>query len=94
MILLTYIIINILDINITFELTNINIWIIGVTYIVYKILYEILHSIGYLIYGAKWNKIRFRVCLEKSIMCCLCKQNITRKNILESLILRSNYIYN
>lgn len=86
MILLTYIIIDILNINIKFELTNMNIGIIGVTYIFYMILHELFHSISYIIHGASHNKITFGIHIEKGIMCCLCKQNITKRNILNSLL--------
>ena len=53
---------------------------------IYMILHEIIHSISYVINGAKFNRITYGVHLEKSILCCLCKQNITKKNILFSLL--------
>ena len=55
-------------------------------YFIYIILHEILHSISYVINGAKFNKVTYGIVLEKSILCCLCKQNITKKNILHSLM--------
>lgn len=55
-------------------------------YFIYIILHEILHSISYVINGANFNKITYGIVLEKSILCCLCKQNITKKNILHSLM--------
>ncbi len=52
----------------------------------YTIFHEILHSIAYVINGAKFKRITYGIYLEKSILCCLCKQNITKKNILISLM--------
>lgn len=61
--------------------------IILLTYLGWAILHEIIHSIGYLINGGKWNKIVYGIGLEKGILYCLCKQNISRKNILISSML-------
>ena len=55
-------------------------------YIPYLILHELLHSISYVIYGADFKYITYGAHLEKGILCCLCKQNITKKNILHSLL--------
>lgn len=52
----------------------------------YLIFHEILHSVSYMIHGAKFKNITYGAHLEKGILCCLCKQNISRKNILISLI--------
>ncbi len=52
----------------------------------YLIFHEILHSIGYVLFGAQWNHITFGAHIEKGVLCCLCKQNITKKNILISLL--------
>lgn len=48
-------------------------------------LHELLHGFSYMIHGAKWRNITYGICLEKSILYCLCKQNISKKNILWSL---------
>lgn len=55
-------------------------------YFLYMIIHEIIHSISYVLNGAKFNKITYGICLEKSILCCLCKQDIKRKNIICSLL--------
>ncbi len=52
----------------------------------YLILHELLHSFAYVIHGAKFKNITYGIVLEKGVMCCLCKQNIKRKNILISLL--------
>ena len=52
----------------------------------YMILHEILHSISYVMNGAKFKNITYGVHLDKGILCCLCKQNISKKNILISLL--------
>lgn len=84
MILLTLIIENFTKTKITLDYINTNMGIICIAYILYMILHEIFHSISYIIHGAKRNKITFGAHIEKGILCCLCKQNITRKNILAS----------
>lgn len=58
----------------------------------YLSLHEILHSISYYIYGAKFKNIVYGIELEKGIFYCLCKQNIKRKNILNSLFFPLFYI--
>ena len=52
----------------------------------YLCLHEFLHSIAYVIYGAKYKNITYGIALEKGVMYCLCKQNITKRNILHSLL--------
>ena len=58
----------------------------------YLVLHEILHSIGYYIYGAKYKNIVYGIQLEKGIFYCLCKQNINKKNIMNSLMFPLFYI--
>ncbi len=55
-------------------------------YLIYTFIHEILHAFSYILNGAKFNKITFGIMLEKGILYCLCKQNISRKNILISSI--------
>ena len=55
-------------------------------YFGYMILHEMLHAFSYRIHGAKGKNITFGIHLEKSILCCLCKQDITKKNICISLL--------
>lgn len=54
--------------------------------ILYTVLHEIIHSIFYVLNGAKFKNIYFGASLEKGILYCLCAQNISKKNILISLI--------
>lgn len=52
----------------------------------YLLLHEVLHSVSYCLNGAKFKNVTYGAHLEKGVLCCLCKQNITRKNILISLL--------
>ena len=52
----------------------------------YLVIHELLHSLAYVLHGADFKNITYGAHLEKGILCCLCKQNISRKNILISLI--------
>lgn len=52
----------------------------------YLCLHELLHGFSYYLHGAKLNNIFFGAHLEKGILCCLCKQNVSKKCILISLI--------
>ena len=54
--------------------------------IFYFISHELLHALGYIIHGADYKKLTFGVELEKGVFYCLCKQDISRKNILMSLV--------
>ena len=58
----------------------------------YLSLHEILHSISYYLYGAKYKNIVYGIELEKGIFYCLCKQNVSKKNILNSLMFPLFYI--
>ena len=60
--------------------------------ILYLMLHELLHSIGYYVYGAKYKNIVYGIELEKGIFYCLCKQNIKKKNIMNSLMFPLFYI--
>lgn len=59
---------------------------------IYLVLHEVLHSIGYYIYGAKYKNIVYGIELEKGIFYCLCKQNVSKKNIMNSLMYPLFYI--
>lgn len=52
----------------------------------YNFLHEIFHSISYVIHGAKFKNVTYGIHLEKGVLCCLCKQNINKANILFSLL--------
>lgn len=69
-----------------FSFNNNDIFICFVYMIPYLCLHEILHSIGYFLHGASWKNITFGAHLEKGVLCCLCKQNVSKKCILISLI--------
>ena len=56
------------------------------------LVHELLHSLAYVIYGGDFKKIVYGAYLEKGVLYCLCKQNITRKNILNSLMFPLFYI--
>ena len=77
MILLTMLIVDSMEFNLLISL---------ILLFPYFFLHEILHSIAYVIHGAKYNRVTYGIHLEKGIMCCLCKQNISKKNILISLL--------
>ena len=52
--------------------------------IVYMMLHELFHALGYILYGADPKKITFGAELEKGVFYCLCKQDVSRKNILNA----------
>lgn len=60
------------------------IWIL-VLLMLYMILHEILHGIGYRITGTKTNKIKYGIELEKGILYTLVLEEVPKKNILVSL---------
>lgn len=59
---------------------------------IYFCLHEIFHAIGYILYGAKLNKLTFGMELEKGVFYCFCKQDITRRNILHSVLFPFFYL--
>lgn len=60
--------------------------------IIFMVIHEILHSIAYVIYGGSFKNIVYGVYLEKGVFYCLCKQNINKLNILNSLFFPLFYI--
>ena len=52
----------------------------------YLCFHEVLHSIGYVLHGADFNRITYGAHIEKGILCCLCKQRVSKKCILISLL--------
>ena len=60
------------------------IWIL-VLLMLYMILHEVLHGIGYRITGTKTNKIKYGIELEKGILYTLVLEEVPKKNILVSL---------
>ena len=71
---------------------NINIVNFIILYLLYMVLHEIIHSVGYVLYGGDFKKIVYGVQLESGVFYCLCKQNIKRKNILNSLLFPLFYL--
>lgn len=75
-----------------FSINSINIvWFI-LLYMLYMGLHEIFHSIAYVLYGGDLKKIVYGIKLESGVFYCLCKQDITRKNILNSLMFPLFYL--
>lgn len=54
--------------------------------ILWSMLHELLHALGYIINGANPKKITFGIEFEKGVFYCLCKSEITKRNILISLM--------
>lgn len=63
-----------------------NCFVFIVLFLLYTIMHELLHSFSYVIHGANFKNITYGCALEKGILYCLCKQNITKNNILKSLM--------
>ena len=55
--------------------------------ILWMILHEILHGIGFMIFReVKLKNITYGIALEKGVFYCMCKQKISKKVILTSLL--------
>lgn len=67
-------------------ITNKELKLIFLLIIPYLILHELLHGVAYITNGANPKNITFGAHIEKGILCCLCKQNVSKKNILVSLL--------
>ncbi len=72
--------------EIPFEFTDKTLALTFAFMIPYFLLHEILHSVSYVLNGAKFKNVTYGAHLEKGVLCCLCKQNVTRRNILCSLL--------
>lgn len=57
-----------------------------VAMILWMVLHEIIHSIGYQVMGAKRENIVFGAALEKGVFYCKCKEYINKKCIMFSLL--------
>ena len=68
------------------KLFGMNLLLFLVIFFGYLFIHELLHSLAYVLYGGKYNKIIYGIALEKGILYCLCKQNISKNNILHSLM--------
>ncbi len=69
-----------------YNTSNINFLLLLIFIIPYFMLHEIIHSIAYVLCGADFKNITYGAHLEQGIFCCSCKQNITKTNILVSLL--------
>lgn len=69
-----------------YNINDINFILIFLFMIPCFMLHEIIHSIAYILCGANFKNITYGAHLEKGIFCCLCKQNITKTNVLVSLL--------
>lgn len=84
MVIITTLLVHISDKFIILSDFDINLILLAL--IPYFIFHEILHSIGYVVNGAKYKNITFGMHLEKGILCCSCKQFIDKKTVLWSLM--------
>ena len=75
-----------------FSINSINIFWFILFYMLYMVLHEIFHSIAYVLYGGDFKRIVYGIKLESGVFYCLCKQDITRKNILNSLMFPLFYL--
>lgn len=57
-----------------------------ILFFLYTCFHEILHSLAYFINGAHFKNIVYGCALEKGVLYCLCKENISKKNIMISLM--------
>ena len=60
-------------------------FIFFISLLLYFMLHELLHGIGYYLGGAKRENIKYGIALEKGLLYTLCRQEITKSNILISL---------
>ena len=61
--------------------------------ILWMLLHELLHGIGFGIFkGVRHNNIKYGIALEKGIFYCMCRQVITKNNILTSLLFPFTFI--
>lgn len=72
--------------NVPFNMTDRMFALTFAFMIPYFLLHEVLHSVSYVLNGAKFKYITYGAHLEKGILCCLCKQNVSKRNILCSLL--------
>ena len=63
-----------------------NLAIAFIFYIIWIIFHEILHGIGHLVCGSKLDDLSFGAALEKSVLFCLIRKEIGKRQILISLL--------
>lgn len=71
---------------------EVNLMLLLVADVATMLIHELLHSLSYVLYGGDFKKIVYGAYLEKGVLYCLCKQNISRKNILNSLMVPLFYL--
>lgn len=71
---------------------EVNLMILLVADVATMLIHELLHSLSYTLCGGDFKKIVYGAYLEKGVLYCLCKQNISRKNILNSLMVPLFYL--
>ena len=60
--------------------------LIMLLYLFWIALHEVLHGIGHIINGVKINKTSFGAAIEKGVLFCLIRKEVSKKDILISLI--------
>lgn len=78
--------------NLSQEFYEVNLMLLLLVYLIMTLVHELLHSLAYKIYGGDFKKIVYGAYIEKGVLYCLCKQNISRKNILNALMFPLFYI--
>lgn len=78
--------------NLAEDFYKVNLMLLILANVGTMLVHELLHSLSYVLYGGDFKKIVYGAYLEKGVLYCLCKQNITRKNILNSLMFPLFYI--
>ena len=78
--------------DLALEFYKVNLMLLILANVVMMLVHELLHSLAYKLYGGDFKKIVYGAYLEKGVLYCLCKQNISRKNILNSLMVPLFYL--
>lgn len=78
--------------DLALEFYNVNLMLLILVNVIMMLIHELLHSLAYKLYGGDFKKIVYGAYLEKGVLYCLCKQNISRKNILNSLMIPLFYL--
>lgn len=71
----------------SFNYSFVKIWFMFLGCYIWLFIHELLHGIGFRLSGAKEENIVYGIYLEKSILVTLCRQEISKKAILLSLIM-------
>lgn len=78
--------------NLLQDFYEVNLMLLVFVNVILMLVHELLHSLAYKIYGGDFKRIVYGAYLEKGVLYCLCKQNISRKNILNALMFPLFYI--